>query len=328
MRPNVLWLLGSNKLLSWLMSLCGRCRQVPPLTGDAYCISCAAWEAIGRELQANWPVPGYRPIVSEILVAGSRQIRALRNLAAAQSVAAGNLPSRAEGSERTKVKVEPQQEDQRSAIPRSRKSSGSGGQRTEDLAAHPKSRGRKLEKDEQASQSEDTDEESEEEPPVEHHRPLGDSSHRRPPGPDGHRGVERKKEDSNRGKGWSEHPWRKRERSRHRDRRPEERRGRHRAGRKHQRLARCLTDPFKVVHRKLPDSFLEERVEDKGLAALTLWWRERRSLTRAWSSPFRIPTDGGPWFQRVAMCWLENYLQVLWVCLRSCGPLSWCFMLQ
>ena len=211
-------------------------------------------------------------MVSEILVAGSRQIRALRNLAAAQALSAGNLPGREEEVAKTRVKEEPQQrqEDQRSALPRGRKSSASGGQRTEDLAAQPKSRSKKIEKKEPLSGSEDTAEESEEEAPVDHHRPLGGGGHRRPPEPDGHGDRGQQRDERNRAKGWTEHPWRRRERSRHRDRRPEERRGRHRAGRKHQRLARCLEDPLKVVHRRLPDSFLEERVEDKGLAALLL----------------------------------------------------------
>ena len=246
------------------MAVCGRCRQVAPITGDAYCLACAAWESLGRELQAHWPAGGHRAIVSEILVAGSRQVRALRNLAAAQALQAGTLPSRGTAASEARVKEEPK-EGERRELPR-RKSSGSGAQKDQISTAQAKSKGRRAERREE--ESEESEEESEEETPDHQHRPLGGSERKPPPDPDRQPDRPRQKEDRGRSAREADHPCRKRERSRHRSSRPEERRRRHRAGRKHQRLSRLLKDPLKVVHRRLPDSFLEERVEDRGLAAL------------------------------------------------------------
>ena len=260
-----------------MASRCNRCKQVPPLTNDTYCLGCSAWEATGRELQSGWDNLAYRTIAVDILVATCRNVRALRNLGAAEHLAAGSRSRATESTQRSSTKQSEREEDRgdraaRPAIQRKRAS--------EDLStASPKTRPKREDRSEREERrhsrrkdrfSEDEETDEEEDPDAEH-RPLGAGGERKPPEPDGpppsHRGREAKHRTT-------VHPWQTK--NRHKDTHHSDHRGRHhrshRAGRKHQRLARVTKNPFLTVHRRLPAAFLDRKAEDLGLAALEEQW--------------------------------------------------------
>ena len=186
--------------------------------------------------------------MTDILVAGGRQIRALRHLSASEEEAAGSKPSSPKETEVRRAGAE-----ERPALERKRFSSGST-EKESYRVLEAKAKGK-------AVKGERSEEETE--VPIHHHRPLGGGSdHRRPPEPEGpppsHKKrtyVETKQESRERQTEVEKrrHPWH---------------RGTKRAGRKHQRLGRLLKDPQIRVHRKLPTSFLEVRSEDLGKEAL------------------------------------------------------------
>ena len=269
------WMLGSIcpiegplGRISWMDRRCNRCRQVPPLVGDAYCLACSAWEATGRELQGTWDNLDYRTIAQDLLVSVARNVRALRNLGGAQALAAGAKPKTAK-KEKEEVPGPPEE---RPALQRKRSSEA----RITSTSAKRRSEKPPRTKEEvdrghtSSDPSEEDEEESDEEEPLpDHtHRALGKDEHRRPPEPDGPPPSHRRQEHHRH----TVHPWRDKGRQQEdrKDQRSDKHRRRHRrAGRKHQRLSRLLKDPFLTVHRKLPDAFLDQRSEDLGLAALT-----------------------------------------------------------
>ena len=59
---------------------CNKCKQVPPFSGDTWCVSCSAWEAIGSSLCGKWVSPGVRGVAAEIVVGAARQVRELRKI--------------------------------------------------------------------------------------------------------------------------------------------------------------------------------------------------------------------------------------------------------
>ena len=79
-----------------MSELCRRCRQDKALINDTYCLACGSWEALGRELQSPWGTGAFRALAAEVLVSGTRQVRALRNLSAAYESAAGPPPGKLE----------------------------------------------------------------------------------------------------------------------------------------------------------------------------------------------------------------------------------------
>ena len=80
---------------------CNRCGQEEPHLGDSWCLACSAAEAISGELRSAWGSPGSRSLASDVLVAATRHIRALRRLGIAgagrgrPSVPEGAVPGRA-----------------------------------------------------------------------------------------------------------------------------------------------------------------------------------------------------------------------------------------
>ena len=251
---------------------CNRCKTAPPLPNDSYCLGCSAWEGIGRDLQAPWGDSGCRGLATEFLVAGARHIRALRNLSASWGPSAGQKPSGQPAKEaQTTVRVR-EREPERPALERRRPAN------QESLGVTPKQNAVK-QKPTSSSSSESElceAEESEEEKPVtEHqHQSLNSGGDRRPPEPDGPPPrSSQKRTEGERERDRSKRHRQEHHRHRHRDdrhsRKP--RKPRHRAGRKHQRLARLGEDPFKNVHRRLPDAFFEEQLSAQGRAALPGW---------------------------------------------------------
>ena len=237
---------------------CNRCRTGNALANDTYCLACAAWEGLGRDLQAPWGTTGCRDIATELIVACARNLRALRNVSHTLGSGAGTSPG---------IKEEPKQESkpaegkaaERPALQRRRSEAESKGTSAK-ASPHTAREGRKRERTDTDS-SDDTEEEEVTEATIE---PLGGRNHPKPPEPDGPPpGGHRSERHSDRTKDHHhrrDHPWRREREKKHRPG--------HRAGRKHQRVARTASDPFKRIHRKLPHSFFEERLSDRGRAAL------------------------------------------------------------
>ena len=234
---------------------CNRCRTSNALDADSYCLGCSAWEGLGRELQAPWGNQPCRELATEFLVNTARQVRALRNLSA-------NLVPKADQGSRSGAK-RPEEDPkavERPALQRKRPHSPTRGASAKSTGT-PK---RAVQPTEEESSSEGSGETEELAVPEDSHAPLTSGDNRKPPEPDGappgykeskdkeprrerRRHHHHKKED---------HPWRQH------TKKP------HRAGRKHQRLARATVDPFQRIHRKIPSSFFDIRLSDQGRAAL------------------------------------------------------------
>ena len=239
---------------------CSRCKNAPPILGDAYCLACSAWEAIGRELQSSWGSERYRPVVTDLIVATGRQIRALRNLGEGTGQAADR-----ESSRPGRAKAEEVQTEERPTLPRRRSREGVA-RAVASAPWHTTPKGKARDRREARSEEETEDEEEEAEV---YHQPLGGGGHRKPPEPDGPPPGKRRREAG------GEHNLEGDRKKRHREEREEYRgrerqdyKRRHRAGRKHQRLGRLQTDPFARVHRKLPSSFLDVLAGDVGVSSL------------------------------------------------------------
>ena len=98
---SILLVVGSFWLKGWMALRCNRCGQEEPHLGDSWCLACSAAEAISGELRSAWGSPGSRSLASDVLVAATRHIRALRRLGIAgagrgrPSVPEGAVPGRA-----------------------------------------------------------------------------------------------------------------------------------------------------------------------------------------------------------------------------------------
>ncbi|CAL1160405.1 unnamed protein product, partial [Cladocopium goreaui] len=57
--------------------------------GDLWCLGCAGWEAIGRELGGHWDIGGAKVLANDLVLNCSRQVRALRSLGAGISTGGG-----------------------------------------------------------------------------------------------------------------------------------------------------------------------------------------------------------------------------------------------
>lgn len=233
--------------------VCNRCRQVAASTGDSWCLTCSAWEALGRELSGHWDHIGCRTVAADLVTNCVRQVRALRSLGAGISRAPEErvLPSAPlAGESRAKSPREGRHRreelgDTRASLPRRR-------------SGH---RSAKTEPSEGDREEDEESEEEEEELPQGDVKPLYSGRDRRPPEPDEPppRGEHRDTRDA--GTGRSDHTKQsekrrrsggERTRSRGRDR---TKRPRHRGGRKHQRLGRLAENPLLPVHRKPAASY-------------------------------------------------------------------------
>ena len=235
--------------------LCTKCKGIPALEGDLWCLTCTAWEAVGRELVGHWDSSGARAIAGDVVVTCARQVRALRSLGA-------GLARGADREEGAGVSRAPLNESRNSpAAP------------TSDTrpALTRRSRGRSAveAKSEVEETEEEESEESEEEsvPQDRKDRSRSPIRKRGPPGaaakvlpnPPGEHSGRRKHSPSRRSEvPRASEPERDRRRRRdHRDKTEKKKRPGHRAGRNHQRLHRCATDPYRRVHRKASGRALE-----------------------------------------------------------------------
>lgn len=250
-----------------MSSLCVRCRSGQRSPGDTWCLACAAWEAIGRELSSTWSGPGgIRAIASDLAVNAAREIRALRALGAGLSRAPGSsvlVPSHGragtEAGDKTEVAapagvsakskpVEPEEESEYSYTDEEDEAStgrapekGAGtasGEKAEKGSTEGKGRedrGRsreksKVKKEADSSQDRKRARGEKEREPLERRREGRQESSRK----DERRDKDRRKKDKRQSKT-------------------------KRGGRKHKRLYRLADDPYKEVHQGLSRSFLEER---------------------------------------------------------------------
>ena len=60
--------------------VCSKCRFSLAIEGDLWCLGCAGWEAIGRELGGHWDIGGAKVLANDLVLNCSRQVRALRSL--------------------------------------------------------------------------------------------------------------------------------------------------------------------------------------------------------------------------------------------------------
>ena len=239
---------------------CNKCRSAIAAEGDAWCLGCSGWEAIGRELSASWDSSGARLLAGDLVINTCRQVRALRSLSAGLArqgdpPAAGR--SRAAGRESTREGA-----DHRSSLPRRRSHE----------PPEPK-------EEQESEEEEDGESDEEEEDRERRHRsrtPVRRSrgGDKRPPEPDNPPpGASTLPRPLSRAEPVSADKRRSDKRSsgkrddRGRSRRGGDR-GRRRAGRKHKRLHRLAKDPTKVIHRALGGSFLELSSLQPGVAEL------------------------------------------------------------
>ena len=231
---------------------CHKCRQAPPAEGDTWCLSCAGWEALGRELCSPWPAEGARKLAADLVVSCTRQVRGLRNYAQA-------VRSNQQAASRRREAEEPPRENERPSLKRRKPEQvdnelGAAAKRLPDAAKK------------EFSSSGEFEEESEEEAPDNTLAPLAGRDARRPPEPDGPPPSHRKEGDNRRDRhrghqGHKAH--RGGQQSANKGSKP-----RHRAGRKHQRLGRLEFDPTAKVHRKLSNHFLDTLSTDAGKECL------------------------------------------------------------
>ena len=240
-------LLGSKSCLSRVVQLmlCHKCHQSGAADGDTWCLGCAGWEALGRELCSSWPAEGARRLAADLVISCTRQVRGLRNFS--QAVRSNQVSARA--TSRVREPGDHEVEAERPELKRCRVDTSE--QHAPGAEAKRKVDSAKKEE----SSSGHFSEESEEEVIEETVAPLGGKGHRRPPEPDGP--PPKQKKDGNGRK----------ERHRHQAGNTSSCKGskpRHRAGRKHQRLGRLEFDPTVKVHRKLSGHFLDTLATDAG----------------------------------------------------------------
>ena len=65
--------------------VCAKCRGFPAQEGDSWCTGCIGWEALGRELTANWDSEGGQHVANDLVVSTCRQVKALRSVTAGLS---------------------------------------------------------------------------------------------------------------------------------------------------------------------------------------------------------------------------------------------------
>lgn len=227
--------------------VCAKCKQIPSAEGDSWCSGCSAWEFIGREISANWDLPGARLLASDILVSAARQVKALRSLSS--GVAREPIAPVAAGGTRAASAVTEHRGDRRDTLPRRRSVPPPPPAKEEEFSDVP-------------VEESDEEEETEQEPTPEVDRRESGGS-RRPPEPD-HPPRGREQRDQRAGE--SRAP-RSERGSHHRGDEGRDRKRRRssnrRGGRKHQRLGRLATDPFLRVHRKPPSSLWELQIPGK-----------------------------------------------------------------
>ena len=241
---------------SRMSSPCVKCRQGQPQPGDSWCLGCAGWEVIERELASRWPLPGgLRVIAEDCVLNAARTIRALRAVGAGSSraltapgaggsvaaahpkpetsssgqkigLAAKALPSKPKEQSEEETVYTYETETEESESPAEKKGKKQR-EKTPEVKRREKSTDRKKVKEEKAS------EEKKEERWKERHREEKDKK-------------KKKKRDRS-------------EKKKTETREGEKPKKTKRGGRKHKRLDRLKEKPFSVIHRALPEHILKER---------------------------------------------------------------------
>eukprot|EP00435_Cladocopium_sp_Y103_P062529 s1948_g24.t1 len=80
---------GSSQAVHRLLEV--KAKVAERVTGDTWCLGCASWEAIERELCNRWPGPaGLRAVAESLVLNAARETRALRSLSAGLGLARGD----------------------------------------------------------------------------------------------------------------------------------------------------------------------------------------------------------------------------------------------
>ncbi|CAL1140246.1 unnamed protein product [Cladocopium goreaui] len=255
---------------------CNKCHQSERVAGDSWCEGCGAWEVLGKELASRWSGPaGLKTVANGLTLAVTREVRALRSLGAG----IGRAP-RESGAEPVEAAAsEP------AASASARAPSGLAAKSAAKAAARPAQESEEYTYEEE-SEEEDKAEDAEKAPDK-----REDTSHRseraRATSPSPlKRKVKEEERSEERLKRIQEEEEQRREKKaekkKRKDRSPRNpREGReeaaeerlpgdekkhkkkkkkgNRGGKKHKRVWRLAEDPYRVIHRGLPESLLAER---------------------------------------------------------------------
>ena len=255
---------------------CNKCHQSERVAGDSWCEGCGAWEVLGKELASRWSGPaGLKTVANGLTLAVTREVRALRSLGAG----IGRAP-RESGAEPVEAAAsEP------AASASARAPSGLAAKSAAKAAARPAQESEEYTYEEE-SEEEDKAEDAEKAPDR-----REDTSHRseraRATSPSPlKRKVKEEERSEERLKRIQEEEEQRREKKaekkKRKDRSPRNpREGReeaaeerlpgdekkqkkkkkkgNRGGKKHKRVWRLAEDPYRVIHRGLPESLLAER---------------------------------------------------------------------
>ena len=223
---------------------CAKCRQAPPFEGDTWCVTCSAWESLGISLANRWSSAGLRSAACEAVVGAARLVKSLRQLDAGLCAQAKSEAVRPKNN--PVVKKEPERSPRSSRSPLRRSS-----HRRSEVDKRPREASPSFEEEEgeeEASLSEESEKD----------RPRSPSRLSRPPEPAGpppskvrEEVEERREEDRDR----------RPQREHHSHRASGRKQKKRRAGRKHKRLHRLVSNPHTPVHRALPPEFWQQSLE-------------------------------------------------------------------
>ena len=247
--------------------LCNKCREVPAIEGDPWCLGCIGWESLGRELSSHWDSQGARLLANDLVISTTRQVRNLRSLSSgllrsAELTASAGVSRAPAGS----GSRDPPRES-----PSALRSERGPLDRKRDLPVPPPPIAKKEdeETDIEAEGEESSEESVQESDRVIHTTPKAKAvDHRSTSPPAEHHSS------GHRSAGHSRAHASRRPRGHHRSKdREEKRKHSHRsrtrrAGRKHQRLARLADNPGLDIHRKASGSVLDLSSRGAGREAL------------------------------------------------------------
>ena len=255
---------------------CAKCKLADPVSGDTWCLGCAAWEAIERELTSKWAGPaGLRAIAENLVVGTAREIRALRALGAGLGRAQGELRAGAPGVSTASDPGAGAHRAPQGLAPKSAPKPASSARRGGEEASGEYSYTYTSDGEEEEDLAE------KKRKPLERVRTEEEGKSRREPAElpplkrtkEELRSTERQREEVEEPKGALRETRRSRERESERIREEERRekkdkkkkkkrknkKPKKRAGRRHKRVSRLAQDPYKQIHRGLSTQFLDSR---------------------------------------------------------------------
>ena len=251
---------------------CRKCKGWRARIGDTWCTACSAWETLGVELCGDWKGPvGLRSIANDLVLNCAREVRALRALGAGLDRApeakkaltsAPNLPSAPSApasavATTAKAKATPPSEYTYEESGESEEEGGEKEPKREERPALPR-RGVATASIQRESAGKDKPgtavkkERVSAERREDRRRKERDWSEER---------IARKKDSKKQGSAYRREDRQAKSRERPEKDKEKKKKKRKRGGRKHKRLHRLVSDPFRPHHRRLPKSVLEERDE-------------------------------------------------------------------